>query len=63
MINEINWNYQFSKPNLGFYYFSGWVGEIENKDQLSPTEVEIRTEFGKKKWVLLAQNQNKKMFK
>ena len=22
------------------------MGEIENKDQLSPTEVEIRTEFG-----------------
>ena len=24
------------------------MGEIENKDQLSPTEVEIRTEFGNK---------------
>ena len=27
-------------------WVGGWVGEIENKDQLSPTEVEIRTEFG-----------------
>ena len=26
----------------------GWMGEIDIKDQLSPTEVEIRTEFGKK---------------
>ena len=31
---------------LLFWVGGWWVGEIENKDQLSPTEVEIRTEFG-----------------
>ena len=31
---------------LLLFWVGGWVGEIENKDQLSPTEVEIRTEFG-----------------
>ena len=30
----------------GWWVGGGWVGEIEIKDQLSPTEVEIRTEFG-----------------
>ena len=34
---------------LLLFWVGGWVGEIENKDQLSPTEVEIRTEFGKNK--------------
>ena len=33
------------------------MGEIENKDQLSPTEVEIRTEFGKN--LVLNQNVSK----
>ena len=33
----------------GGWWVGGWVGEIEIKDQLSPTEVEIRTEFDKKK--------------
>ena len=31
---------------LGGELVDAWVGKIDNKDQLSPTEVEIRTEFG-----------------
>ena len=38
----------FLKPNLWFYYFSGWVGEIDIKDQLSQVEIETETEFGNK---------------
>ena len=33
---------------LLLFWVGGWVGEIENKDQFCPTEVEIRTEFGNK---------------
>ena len=33
---------------VGGCWVDGWVGEIDIKDQLSPTEVEIRTEFGNK---------------
>ena len=33
-----------------------WVGEIENKDQLSPTEVEIRTEFGNIEPIIIGFN-------
>ena len=32
------------------------MGEIENKDQLSPIEVEIRTEFGNKDYFKEAQS-------
>ena len=31
---------------LLFWVGGGWMGEIETKDQLSPTEVVIGTEFG-----------------
>ena len=39
---------------LLFWVGGGWVGEIDIKDQLSPTEVEIRTEFGNICGVFLA---------
>ena len=31
---------------LLFWVGGGWVGEINNKDQLSPIEIETGTEFG-----------------
>ena len=35
---------------VGGGWVGGWVGEIENKDQLSPIEIETGTEFGKKRY-------------
>ena len=49
----------FQSRISGFTTFmDGWVGENYGKDQLSLNEVEIRTEFGKKKnYILLSYDQ------
>ena len=46
IINFQSQIYDFTTFLGGWWVGGGWVGEIEIKDQLSPTEVEIRTEFG-----------------